>query len=518
MKGLKKFGALALAGTMAVSMLAGCSNSEESGGDTQTSENVSETSGNVSETSSNYDADGNWTGEISHIVMTLITAGIDPVDLQKVQDALNEISVKKEGVEVEFKPISVFDAPSQVPMWIGAKEQIDLMACSFTGISPFVDMNMIEPIEDLLAEYAPDLEEMDASGIAIYDTTKEEHTYGVRTLQTVEGRGGGYMLPQRVLEEIGCNYQNWDLITLDDLDEIFAKIKEKYPDSYMPIVGSLPAAGGTTVTDALGATAASGVLVGLDSTEVENYYATDEYYDYLQHARSWYEKGYILKDAATTDISLSDGLKNGTIIGLFTEGNYKLLDETKQKYGEEYIALMFHEPFIPSIAPQSETYWTVPVTAAEPEAAVRFLDLMMSDEEVSNLLLWGIEGEHYTISDNGKMVMTDNFANWGLPGVHGNQRIAIGNGDEAKKWDEKWDEMAEANKTKGFGFTYDASAMTNQLTAIMSVVIEYQAALETGSVDIDTVYPEFLEKLEVNGIEEIIADKQAQFDAWLAQQ
>ena len=78
--------------------------------------------------------------------------------------------------------------------------------------------------------------------------------------------------------------------------------------------------------------------------------------------------------------------------------------------------------------------------------------------------------------------------------------------------------MAKANPTKGYGFVYDSSAMTNQLTAVQAVITEYQAALETGSVDLDTVYPEFIQKLEANGINEIIADKQAQFDAWLAEQ
>ena len=60
--------------------------------------------------------------------------------------------------------------------------------------------------------------------------------------------------------------------------------------------------------------------------------------------------------------------------------------------------------------------------------------------------------------------------------------------------------------------------MTNQITAVQAVITEYQAALETGSVDLDTVYPEFIQKLEANGINDIIADNQAQFDAWLAQQ
>lgn len=495
MKGFKRLCAFVLSGVMAVSLLTACG----SGGDTSKNGN------------------GN-NGETDHIVMTLITGGTDPVDMQKVQDAVNEISVKKIGVEVEFKPVSVFDAPSQVPMWIGAGEQIDLMACAFTGLSPFIDMNMIEPLEGYLDENAPGLQEMAEEGSVIYDTTSSDHIYGVRVLGTYEGNGGGYMFPASWLKEAGFDYKHGDTITLDDLDVIFAKLKELHPDSYSGTLGSLPASGYALCLDMLGATAASGVLIGTDSTEVVNLFASEEYYDYLKHVRSWYEKGYILKDAATTDTSLAENIKNGVFWGNFTTGNYALVEANAIATGDEWIALMLNQPYLPSVAPSSNTYWTVPVTSENPEAAVRFLNLMMTDEEVTNLLMWGIEGEEYSIADDGSIIQLENYTNWGLPGVHGNQQIMCGTSDKCKEYDAKWNETALDNPTKGYGFCYDASAMTNQLTAVQAVITEYQSALETGSVDLDTVYPEFISKLEANGINEIIADKQAQFDEWLKEQ
>lgn len=509
MKGLKRFGAAALIGAMAVTTLAGCGGGKT---DTQTASNKE---GNTSEM---YDSDGNWTGETSHIKMTLLTAGTDPVDMQKVQDEVNEISVKKEGVEIEFLPVSIFDAPSTVPMWIGGGEQVDLMACAFTGLSPFIDMNMIEPMEDYLADYAPDLEQMNEDGLGVYDTTSAEHIYGVHPLVSFEGTGGGYMLPTRVLEEAGYSYENWDTITLKDLDEIFTKVKAKYPDSYMGVLGTLPASGYTICNDALGATAASGVLIGTDSTEVVNYFASAEYKEYLDYVHKWYEEGFILKDAATTDASLSDNIKNGTFIGNFTTGNYGLIEANNKDTGEDWTALMFEQPYIASISSAGGTSWTIPVTAAEPEAATRFLNLMMTDPDVTNLLMWGIKDDHYTLNEDGSMTRTANAVNWALPGIHGNQMIMLQESAATVEKDKEWNKKAHENQSKGFGFNYDASNMTSQLTAVQAVITEYQAALETGSADLDKVYPEFLQKLEANGINDIIADKQAQFDEWLAKQ
>lgn len=60
--------------------------------------------------------------------------------------------------------------------------------------------------------------------------------------------------------------------------------------------------------------------------------------------------------------------------------------------------------------------------------------------------------------------------------------------------------------------------MTNQIIAVQAVISEYTPALETGSAELEKTYKEFLDKLEANGINEIVKDKQTQFDAWLAQQ
>ena len=46
----------------------------------------------------------------------------------------------------------------------------------------------------------------------------------------------------------------------------------------------------------------SGVVVNaLEETTVENLYATEEYREYLDWMRKWYQAGYISKDAATSD-------------------------------------------------------------------------------------------------------------------------------------------------------------------------------------------------------------------------
>ena len=54
--------------------------------------------------------------------------------------------------------------------------------------------------------------------------------------------------------------------------------------------------------------------------------------------------------------------------------------------------------------------------------------------------------------------------------------------------------------------------MTNEITALAAVAAQYVPALESGSVDLDTYYPQFIQAMKDAGIDAVIADKQAQFN------
>lgn len=534
----KKIAALIMTTVMAVPVLAGCGSGGEGASDsgssvpTENAENSGEEGQEETGQPDNGDGQGSqaegengWDGEVSKIIMTYATGGVEPADIRLVQDAINEISMEEVGVEVEFKPVSIFDMPSTCPMWIGGGEQIDLMLVAFTGLMPYVSQNMIEPLEQWV-DMLPAVQALEEEEYAVFDLTSEEHIYGVAPVNSQFGRGGGYLIAVEDLKAAGLSYQDGDLVTLDDMDLIFEKIKEAKPDvTPCGVVGNQDRGPSTFVYDTLGAGTSSGGVIGIDSTEVVNIYASPEYRSYLEHVRKWYEKGYILKDAATTDISLNDLSISGALSGYFSEGQANLRNTLELQTGREYIHLMFNEPYNPAISASTGAYWTVPVTAKEPEAAMRFLNLMYQDSRIANLILYGIEGTHYVYLDKEKGTITypegvdasNSTYNYGL-GFYGNMIDVVSMGESTKEEDQAWSATARNRTTKGFGFNYDTTAMTNQIIAVEAVITEYVPALTTGSADLETTYAEFLSKLEANGINEIIADKQAQFDEWLAKQ
>lgn len=67
-------------------------------------------------------------------------------------------------------------------------------------------------------------------------------------------------------------------------------------------------------------------------------------------------------------------------------------------------------------------------------------------------------------------------------------------------------------------FSFDSGAVKTEIAALNNVTNEYRFGLENGEMDPDVYLPKFRQALKEAGIEKVIAEKQAQLDAWAAAQ
>ena len=107
-------------------------------------------------------------GEAEQIIMTYLTLGQNPADLQMVQDAINEISKEKINVEVEFKPVAISETFSNYSLWIGSGEQVDLMCIAFQGLNNYVNSGQLLPLDEYLASDGSYLTQL-SEELPIYD-------------------------------------------------------------------------------------------------------------------------------------------------------------------------------------------------------------------------------------------------------------------------------------------------------------------------------------------------------------
>ncbi|NLT49197.1 MAG: ABC transporter substrate-binding protein [Clostridiales bacterium] len=454
-----------------------------------------------------------------HIVVAYLTLGATPPDLQVVQDEVNVRTIPEINVEVEFKAVSAYDAFALFPTWTATGgERIDLMLPILQDIRSYVDQSLLLPLDDLIAENAPYLTALIAEGQPIISGNYfDGEVYAITPVPNMNGQGGGYVIGQSFLDEIGWDYSDEKhLYTLDDLTKLFAQIKEKHPEIYPCGVVTTGKSNSEFfyASDAIdsmgGAPSYTGVLYGKDSVTVENMFELEEYQDYLRHLREWNLAGYIHPDAATMEGAV-DSLKAA---GVFA-GYFMVSAPVQRKEGD--IILRLSEPYQAS---QPAGGWVIPFRSEEPAAAIRFVDMVWRDAALANLIQWGIEGKHYVMLDetvgyigfpDGVTATTSGYYN--TLGVWGDTRdIYTFSASSTKADNDAYTAEASKNQTQGIGKSFNMMNVTNEVAALAGVVAQYVPTLESGSVDFDVYYPQFINALKAAGVEKVIAEKQAQFD------
>ena len=149
---------------------------------------------------------------------------------------------------------------------------------------------------------------------------------------------------------------------------------------------------------------------------------------------------------------------------------------------------------------------------------------LLSAKEVKDLLGNGVEGRNYVVREDGTLEFPEgkDMTNCGWTGLGASYSLPNCNGcpvwfyQPADYWKLLWDLNEVSVPSKALGFTFDPSPVADQVTACANVIAQYYLPLINGEVDIDSVLPVFQQALRDAGIDNIIAEKQAQLDAWLA--
>lgn len=460
------------------------------------------------------------------ITYAFLTFNNVPDDTSDVEEAINQITREKIGVEVHLMPLSISDYQQQVSLAVQNGE-IDL----FHTIGDFgndVSSEMCYDITDIIDTCAPEAKAlMEDEWLAT--TTKDGRLYGIPTLKPFALQP---MLIYRtdIAEELNLDMES--VTSAEDLTEIFAQVKEAYPEM-TPLAPVTQGDSGLTrwipEIDWLGDSYSNptGVLQG-DSLTVQSFYDLPDFEKYTSLVRDWYENGYIMMDAATTTSAAAELMSSGNYFAYSASYSYPLADTAaalSAPSGYEVGAIALGDAYLDTSAINSVTQ-VVASTSENPEAALKFLNLTYTDEDVINTMLYGIEGVDYVKNDDGTVSYPEGQDSTTVPytaqlscGVLGNffiQWPLEGSGsEESLEWEDEQNHNAASSPAMGFGF--DTSEVQTQYTAVSNVIKQYLPGLACGSVDPEETLPKFRQALKDAGYDDILQAKQEQLDAWAAE-
>jgi putative aldouronate transport system substrate-binding protein len=236
--------------------------------------------------------------------------------------------------------------------------------------------------------------------------------------------------------------------------------------------------------------------------------------------RDWYEKDFIRQDV----LSNPDGKRENTIwFHAYFPGD-ELANEELQvvPLGEKY--------YISQLSHSSNT--VIPASSKNPERAMQLVELMHTEKgkELFNLLLWGIEGEHYTkVSENRIETIGYNGvfpANPGSEAPYGLTHYFTGNtlnsletqANPEGHWEKMGDLHDNAWKSPLIGFKPNLEPVRTQMAQMSTITTEYWDTLNTGSsAKYEELYEQMIQRMNESGAQDIIAELQKQVDEYVAE-
>ena len=133
-----------------------------------------------------------------------------------------------------------------------------------------------------------------------------------------------------------------------------------------------------------------------ETLTVRNLYETPEYEQQCRMIRHWYEEGYINPDVLTTCESGRTQVYNGDAFCSEFVVRPDEVEYEKALYGDDIMIVPFDRLPVLTTNGVWEIMWCVSSSTEYPEESVKAIDLIYSDEELTDLLLYGVEPVSYT--------------------------------------------------------------------------------------------------------------------------
>ena len=277
------------------------------------------------------------------------------------------------------------------------------------------------------------------------------------------------------------------------------------------------------IADTLDGCLAGILYEGTDDT-VCNIYESDAYTKRVELAKRWQEKGYLAKDVIT---NIESGQLQVIAGDAFAAEFVIKPDEMQYEeslYGDKVIIIPFDNRPVLDTEDDWVTVWSIFSETKYPEEAVKVLGLLYSDEDVLNTILYGVEGMHYEVQEDGSFAFPSGI-NSSNVGYFCSTKWQF-NTPKAGIWSGMSDDLegdfktfiASANISPAYGFWLDESKITVDIQKLKEIVSRYKKNLNIGlgadGKDVDTYLEEFRKELREAGSEELVKEVRDQYQAW----
>lgn len=515
-----------ISASMAVSLFAGCQTTSEEEAPAGTN---TDSAGGQSVTD-----DGSNSGEITEINYWTWEAGDGTAGSntlgEEVEAAINAITEEKIGVHVNFNWINGADYATQLSLAILNGEQVDLADYYYSGAGTFASLyssGSIMDITDVAAQYAP--EALETIGDTVLSgVTIDGKLYGIPTYRVLNAN---YYIIMRgdILNELGLREQAQNMKTWADYEAIMSAVKDSGFSGYATGGGAgfgmISNTGciyqGENISDSLIFDPVGDAYFSIATDQeghVYNQVAMEESKNQFEMFKRWMDEGFMYPDSAYDSTGAKELYNQGVLFSVFASSEYGVETSWEASSGFDCECYLVGESPLNTSNVQKFGL-IVPTTCKEPEAVMKWINLLYTDSDIMNLITWGIEGKSYEVIDGVAQYIGE--ADALTSGFHNND-YKIGNSFLCLPWSGSENDFRDSAKaffeaaptSNYLGLTIDTSEYASLVSQISAVTDEFHGQM-CGGFYTEELYQEYLDKLDAAGIDEYITLYQTAIDEFL---
>lgn len=233
----------------------------------------------------------------------------------------------------------------------------------------------------------------------------------------------------------------------------------------------------------------------------------------LKTLHQWMNEGLINSDAATRG-------ENTGMCGMNVAQGWPSAAVTwSGQRGGEVVPVQYGDSVLSNDTVQGSML-CVSASSKYQAEALKLIELVNTDSKLRDMLAYGEEGVNFEyVEEDGVQKIKKLNNDWTFAGyTQGTffnmsmESGTVGNPyvDEVKVQNEK------AIASPALGFAFDMAPVSDQLIACRGIWEEYKPSMLTGTLDPETAVPEIMAAMRDAGFDDIVAEAQAQLDAFLA--
>lgn len=384
---------------------------------------------------------------------------------------------EKTGYKVEYFMLPSENALDNLLMQIASGENYDILRIGEDMYLELLSRGALLPLDDMLATDGANLTTLITEDAYSLTTAEDGKIYGIPMMAERASIDSGLVLRGDIMEELGLEVPT----TPEEFKDVLLAVKEAYPDMIPFLSGGEERIG----------VISSGFGFYFDWSDVDgalmHYVEMPEYKEYLAYMVDLYQSGLIdadiaINNATTRTEKFSSGNAFAYSCGGWTDETLTAFINVNEDIGLIYLDPLTDKDGNAGIKKQQalNNVSCIPVTAENPEAAVRFMNRKL-DEDVFTYVTLGTLDETFTIDESGKY--------WPIMPIFNEVRNNAWwylNSFDMTCYGEMW--MARTRRTKAVGEIYDGLnanedkfAVSNpvDLCPLLTDVAENKASLAT---------------------------------------